>query len=303
MEKMSSEIISILLGLLNVKGIGFVKANKIVLNLKDKGLLDFEFRKAVLSSLNNEQVEEFENSDSSFLSKKSEVSYISVLEKSYPKELWHDLGMSCPTVLPVMGNFELLKKRKIGFSGSRNVSEKGIYIAQDIASQLTESDFCLVSGYANGVDLATHKTALQYGGSTIMVLPEGIDGFRIKNELKPYWDWNRVLVMSEFSPAAKWSVSRAMQRNRTIIALSKAMMVIEAGEKGGSLDAGLKTIDNGKQLFVPQYADFPVSALGNVQLIKNGAFPLKMKRSNNRANLDGFFHLVSQTQPSMTLFG
>lgn len=303
MEKMSSETISILLRLLSIKGIGFVKANKIVLNLKDKGLLDFEFRKAVLSSLNNEQVEEFENSDTTFLSKYSEVNYISVLDKGYPKEILHDLGMSSPTVLSVMGNLELLKKRKIGFSGSRNVSEKGIYIAQDIASQLTESDFCLVSGYANGVDLTAHKTALQNGGSTILVLPEGIDGFRIKKELKPYWDWNRVLVMSEFSPAAKWSVSRAMQRNRTIIALSKAMMVIEAGEKGGSLDAGLKTIDNGKQLFVPQYAEFPVSALGNVQLIQHGAFPLKMKRSNNRANLDGFYHLISNTQPTMALFG
>ena len=302
MEKNSSEIIDVLLRLLSVKGIGFVKANKIVLNLKDKGLLDFKFRKAVLSYLNNEQVANFENHSKALLSEDSKVNYISVIDEGYPKELLHDLGLSSPTVLSVMGNVELLKKRKIGFSGSRNVSDKGIHITQDIASQLTESGFCLVSGYANGVDIAVHKTALQTGGSTILVLPEGIGSFRIKNELKPYWDWNRVLVLSEFSPSAKWSVSRAMQRNRTIIALSKAMMVIEAGEKGGSLDAGLKTINTGKKLFVPQYAEFPVSALGNAQLIQHGAFPLKMKRSNNRANLDGFYDFIAHPQPAMALF-
>ena len=65
-----------------------------------------------------------------------------------------------------------------------------------------------------------------------------------------------------------------------MIALSQAMLVIEAGEKGGSLDAGLKSIDYGKRLFVPQYAEFPTSALGNALLIQHGAYPLRMKRSS-----------------------
>lgn len=52
--------------------------------------------------------------------------------------------------------------------------------------------------------------------------------------------------------------------------------------KGGSLDAGLKSIDYGKRLFVPQYAEFPTSALGNALLIQHGAYPLRMKRSSKK---------------------
>lgn len=93
-----------------------------------------------------------------------------------------------------------------------------------------------------------------------------------------------------------------MQRNRTIIALSQAMLVIEAGEKGGSLDAGLKSIEKGKKLFVPQYAEFTVSALGNKRLLQNGAYPLKMSRTSMKANLDNLYASVGAMQPAMTLF-
>ncbi len=116
----------------------------------------------------------------------------------------------------------------------RLLAVKGMAIAEGVASQLADNDFCFVSGYANGVDMIVHKTALERGASTIMVLPEGISSFYVKKELKSVWDWNHILVVREFEPFAKWQISRAMQRNRTIIALSQAMMVIEAGEKGGS---------------------------------------------------------------------
>lgn len=65
-----------------------------------------------------------------------------------------------------------------------------------------------------------------------------------------------MLVVSEFDPQAKWMVSRAMKRNSTLIALSQAMLVIEAGEKGGSLDAGLKSIDYGKDYLCPNMRSF-----------------------------------------------
>ena len=124
------------------------------------------------------------------------------------------------------------------------------------------------------------------------MLPEGIESFRIKKEFKDIWDWDRILVLSEFMPDDKWTASRAMLRNNTIIGLSDIVVVVEAGETGGSLDAGLKTIERGKYLFVPQYGVVPDSALGNNLLINRGAFPIKMKQETGRANLSKIFELL-----------
>lgn len=93
----------------------------------------------------------------------SDVQYLSILDNNYPKSLLDELGINSPTVLSYRGNVALLSKNKVGFSGSRKVSDKGLGIATDIATQLSGQGFCLVSGYANGVDMIAHKTALANG--------------------------------------------------------------------------------------------------------------------------------------------
>ncbi len=301
MDWSSIEVIKILYRLLNVKGMGTVRANKLLFGIRNMVNSPMELQREVSARLNDEQIVTFMQ-DYILLEKNAGVQYISVLDERYPKELRKELGYNSPLVLSFIGNVELLYKNKIGFSGSRKVSEKGINIAADIATQLSDHNFCLVSGYANGVDMIAHKTALANGATTILVLPEGINYFYVRKDILPYWDWNRVLVLSEFEPQAKWMVSRAMQRNRTLIALSQAMVVIEAGEKGGSLDAGLKTIDYGKKLFVPQYAEFPISALGNAFLLQHGALPLRMKRSNRKTNLDMLYASIENLKPATSLF-
>lgn len=301
MDWSSLETIQVLYRLLAVKGMGPVRANKLLTNLRNNVASAKELQEKICACLNATQTEEF-TTDFRIDVDMENLTFLSIFDERYPKELLRDMGMASPTVLSLMGNLDLLNKHKIGFSGSRKVSEKGMAITEDVAGQLADNDFCLVSGYANGVDMVAHKTALEKGATTIMILPEGISAFYIKRELKSVWDWGRILVISEFEPFAKWQVSRAMQRNRTIIALSQAMLVIEAGETGGSLDAGLKSIEKGKKLFVPQYAEFPVSALGNKQLLQNGAYPLRMKRTSMKANLDNLYASINAVQPAAALF-
>ena len=295
------EVIKILFRLLRVKGMGPARVNKLLFSIRNKVTTPLELQHEVSVRLTEEQrlafMQDYEISD-----RLSDVQYLSILDDNYPKSLLDELGINSPTVLSYRGNVALLSKNKVGFSGSRKVSDKGLGIATDIATQLSGQGFCLVSGYANGVDMIAHKTALANGATTILVLPEGISYFYVRKEIAPYWDWNRVLVVSEFDPLAKWMVSRAMKRNSTLIALSQAMLVIEAGEKGGSLDAGLKSIDYGKRLFVPQYAEFPTSALGNALLIQHGAYPLRMKRSSKKTNLDMLYASVGSLQPAESLF-
>lgn len=206
---------------------------------------------------------------------------------NYPEGLREMLGNNRPTVLSMIGNTELLRKRSVGMGGSRNATPLSLEIARDCVSQLTRYGRVIVSGYANGVDMESHRTALLNDGETIMVLAEGLDSFRIKPELRDLWDWERILVVSEFLPEERWSPHRAMRRNSTVIGLSEAMIIVEAGETGGSLDAGLKTIDARKPLLVPKFSrlagrPYPV---GNDILISAGAVPLMRSAATRQPNL------------------
>jgi DNA processing protein len=203
----------------------------------------------------------------------------------YPKAVSDAFGKKAPT-LSVMGNLDLLGSPAIGFCGSRKASDKGLETAEDCADQAAREGFAVVSGNAAGVDLMAHMAALKAGGATILVLPEGMDHFRIRKVLRELWDWERVLVISQFEANAVWQAYRAMARNELIIALSRVMIVIEAGLKGGTMSAGLSTLKFGKPLFVANYHEIEKVAPGNAKLLNQGAQMLSKSKSTGRANID-----------------
>lgn len=210
---------------------------------------------------------------------------VTALDPGYPTALVRLLGRRAPPVLFFKGALRLLTERAVGFCGSRHASEKGIATAVDCAEQLARGGINVVSGYAAGVDMATHTAALRSGGTTTVVMAEGMSRFRVKKEIQAAWEWDRTLVVSEFLPQAKWSVQAAMRRNHTICALSRAMILIEAGTTGGSIAAGKLTLELGLPLFAPVYEGMPETASGNRQLLDEGARPLLRSRTTGRANL------------------
>jgi DNA processing protein len=205
--------------------------------------------------------------------------------EGFPLQLAHTLGKSAPSVLYCRGNSKILSYPAVGFCGSRKASEKGLETADDCAAQAAENGVVVASGNAAGVDLHAHYQALANGGCTILVLPEGIEHFRIRKEFEKVWDWDRVLVVSQFEPSTPWRSYHAMARNKIIIGLSRAMIVIEAGSTGGTLDAGKSTLKVNLPLFVAQYENINSEASGNQILIELGGFPLNRLRSTNRANM------------------
>ena len=186
----------------------------------------------------------------------------------YPKDV--ELKFSSPPCLSAMGNLGLLEKPSIGFCGSRKVSPLGLEATYNMAKNAAENGLVVVSGNAKGVDSAAHFSGLENGGDTILVLPEGMDNFRIRSELREVWDWQRTLVISQFEPNARWQGWRAMQRNKLVVALSDAVIVVEAGEKGGTLDAGNVALKMGRTLFVADYETVPAEAVGNSVLLSKG---------------------------------
>ncbi|MFN3262251.1 MAG: DNA-processing protein DprA [Pikeienuella sp.] len=216
----------------------------------------------------------------------SDVQQIRRGQRGYPRSLSDILGGKAPGNIYCMGNTDLLQKPSVGFCGSRRASEQGLAVANDCASQAAELGLNVVSGNAAGVDEVAHYMALASGGTTILVLPEGINNFRIRKSFSSVWDWNRVLVVSQFEPSSVWQAYRAMERNKVIIGLSGAMIVIEAGEKGGTLDAGNATLSMGVPLFVAHYDSLSADAKGNAILINKGGIPLNKLRSTERANMN-----------------
>lgn len=296
--------------LYNRKGLGRVRVNSILADsfYKSKSskidvneLLENELSKYEVGS----SLDVFEESlISQFESEiKQYIHFINFTDLSYPSSL-NLLGNNRPTILTCVGNLELLKKNKIGFCGSRKATGKGFEIAKDISEQVSTKDIVVVSGYASGIDMETHLSSLTSKGETIIVLPEGILNFKVKRALKKVWDWSRVLVISEFEPYAIWSVSRAMTRNSTIVALSDIMVLIEARRTGGSIDAGLKTLQFNKPLFAPVYEGMPEEASGNQFLLEKGALPIRKKRETNKANLGKMFEIFDSAKSgNKTLFG
>lgn len=137
--------------------------------------------------------------------------------------------------------------------------------------------------------MASHEAALSSGGSTIIILPEGIDHFRIKKTIKDVWDWSRVVVISYFPRNAVWRADRAMERNKAIVGLSDAVIVLEARDRGGTLNAGFRALEMHKPLFVAFFENMADGRQGNQQLIERGGIPLQRNRTTGKANLKKIF--------------
>lgn len=283
-----------LMRLLAVRGVGVAKLRKLIESARAaaEGLGELIAQPSRLRGLLDErQIHEFAASEETVgreveTLRSQGIQVLGWYDAAYPEKLRRRCG---PPLLMFRGERALLDRPSVGFCGSRKASDKGLAVAQDCAEQLVRAEITVVSGHAAGVDLCTHRTALQSGGSTTIVLPEGLLQFRIKHELKDVWDWARVCVVSEFVPRARWSVGNAMQRNATICGLSDAMILIESRSTGGSIAAGRESLAMGVPLFVAEYEGMPEWADGNRALMAQGAMTLRKSRQTYRASLDRLF--------------
>lgn len=216
-----------------------------------------------------------------------------ILETSddYPQYLKKMLQDKCPPVLFVSGNKRLLNHIGVGFCGSRQVSNKGMLIADSCAKQLVEKDITVVSGYAAGTDLNAHIAALESGGKTIFVLAEGILKSSIKKQVGHLLNDKNYLFVSQFLPELTWNAGNAMKRNSTIIGLSRAMILVESRLEGGTFAAGEESLRVGCPLFVIDFSQPEVSAEANPYFISKGGIPIRGK--DGRPNMKNVFNSIS----------
>ena len=197
-------------------------------------------------------------------------------DDGYPDRVCKAIG---DQPLQAVGNVTLLERQGIGICGSRNASEKALECAYQFGVAMAKQEIVVVGGFARGVDRQAHLGALEEGGATIAVLPEGIRGFRLTRE---FWGiaeerdlFSNLLAVSMFEASAPWSTWRAMKRNKLVVGLSDAIFVVEARAKGGSINAGLECLRQEKRLWAMDYGLNERTPDGNRLLITRGGVPIK----------------------------
>lgn len=189
----------------------------------------------------------------------------------YPPHLVALLGNSAPPILFCRGEASLLTAKSVAIQGSRDASQKGLNLAAQFAAELALQDVNVISGYAKGIDTNAHLGALEKGGTSTIVLSFGIYQFSKKKAFQEVQWRDNVLAVSQFHPREVWRTRNAMMRNSVICALSQAVIVIEAGQEGGTFNAGKTALSLGLPLFVVTPSIFEKVPIGNRELISMGA--------------------------------
>lgn len=154
-----------------------------------------------------------------------------------------------PPVLWVRGAEAALNAPAVAIVGARAASPYGLSVADALAADLAASGLIVVSGMARGVDSAAHRGALSAQGVTVAVLGSGVDVIYppehdgLAREIA-----QRGAVISELVPGTPPLPAFFPLRNRIISGLARAVVVIEAGEKSGSLITARTALEQGREV-------------------------------------------------------
>lgn len=195
-------------------------------------------------------------------------------DENYPQNL---LQLSNPpAVLFYQGDCTFLNKSLcVAVVGTRSATPYGRKTAFDFSASLARAGVCVVSGGALGVDCAAHQGALQANGKTVAVLGCGLNTDYLKTNASLRRQIARLgVLVSEFPPDTPANAHHFPMRNRLISGLAVGTLVVEAGEKSGSLITANLALEQGRDVFaVPGNINSSVSYGAN-RLIQTGAKPV-----------------------------
>ena len=174
------------------------------------------------------------------------------------------LGQARPYALWLRGNADLrfACSRSVSMVGSRAATGYGGHVASEIAADLGERGWAIISGGAYGIDAAAHRGALAAEGVTIVILACGVDYSYPAGHVDLFSAIAaQGLVVSEWPPGSHPARMRFLIRNRAIAALGCGTVIVEAGERSGALNTARHAAQLGKPLMaVPGPVTSPQSA-------------------------------------------
>jgi len=193
---------------------------------------------------------------------------ICIGEDAYPKELARI--DDAPPLLWAVGDPALLQRPAVALVGARNASSLGTRMARALARELGEAGYVVASGLARGVDAAAHLAAVESG--TIAVLAGGVDViYPAENAGLAADIARRGLLLSEQPMGMAPQARHFPHRNRIISGLARAVVVVEAAARSGSLITARDALDQGREVLAVPGHPFDARAAGCNMLIRDGA--------------------------------
>ncbi|MDA3944543.1 MAG: DNA-processing protein DprA [Bacteroidetes bacterium] len=165
---------------------------------------------------------------------KNNIQALFYLDRDYPKRLQH--CADSPMLLYYSGKASLNEQKVIGVVGTRNASEYGKRLCDQLLDDLKSENMLVVSGLAYGIDVCAHRNALKVGLPTVGVLGHGLD------RIYPFTHKSVASRMQENGGLLTEFMSQTIpdrenfpKRNRIVAGMVDALIVVESAKKGGAL--------------------------------------------------------------------
>jgi len=261
-----------------IPGIGKIKSKKLLEYFKDPyniftakeidlAFCNFLTRSDISNILNKEYKEKLnkhiENIDA------NNISIITIYDDKYPEYLKHIYDP--PITLYMKGDL-LNEEKYLAVVGSRKATSYGLNMAEVVSRELSKCGITVVSGMARGIDTYAHKGVLSAKGRTVAVLGCGLDiVYPYENKKLMQNIIESGACISEYLPGTKPIAGNFPARNRIISGISMGVIVIEAGERSGSLITANLALEQGREVFALPGNVNSLKSTGTNKLIKEGA--------------------------------
>ncbi len=224
------------------------------------------------------------------------IKIVTIRSNTYP-ELLQEIS-SPPILLYCKGDINLLNSECLGVVGSRRCTKYGTTVGAQIVKDVSSSNITIVSGLAEGIDTVAHKSCLEVNGKTIAVLGSGLlsifptSNINLANQIVEKGG----LLVSEYKPNEPALNFHFPIRNRIIAGLSKAIFVVEANEKSGSMHTKNYALEYNREVFSLPARVNDIYSIGCNKIIQNGQARMVLSSSDILEFYDKFIDKFSKTK-------
>lgn len=150
----------------------------------------------------------------------------------------------------ILGEIKKADCKAVAVVGTRQITPRGRALTQKYVKALVGAGYVIVSGLARGVDTVAHQTALDCKGRTLAVLGSGLTNiYPPENKELAERISKHGAVISVFADDEKPYPKNFLARNRLIVSLSQAVLVIEGARRSGTLSTAAWAAQDGKEVF------------------------------------------------------
>lgn len=180
-----------------------------------------------------------------------------------------------PKMLYCWGELPTERPKCVAIVGARKYTKYGEEVAYRAAFELAQAGIWVISGLALGIDSIAHRGTLAAGGKTVAVLGTAIERISPRRHvgLAEEIVEKGGAILSEYAESDKFFPANFLYRNRLISGLADAVLIVEAGERSGTLNTAAHALEQGRDLWVvPGDINRP-NSVGCNRLILQGAMP------------------------------